>query len=427
VKKVVIAVVCMAAAAGAVWAFWPSQEDVAAEIVLQPLEVEIGSIMSTLFVDGVVQAGLREELRSRSSGMIEEIFAEPGQPVSEGELLLSLVSDDLEHHVDRARAAVRRSLEELRDAEINAILREVEVPLQIEQASERLAFWQEQWEEAQSSGADEHELARLETEIDRAQLIFRRASGLDRLDAAREALQEAEYELQSALRDLEQRNIRAPFDGVVVSVSVGVNQSITASTLLMVIVDYSFVEIMVEIDEFDVRVVRPGQQVMAVADAYPDQTFFGRVTRISEEADRSNIVTFPTYVRVDNPDEFLRPGMTIEAEIITQRRDEAVLVPLAAIIRQEGNAYVKVKGDDGDELRPVQVGMQNISHAQILEGVTPGEKVLISGGAATATHVETTAPSVSSSDSTAFPTGIPSTPSAPSGGGGQGSGQGRTP
>lgn len=139
----------------------------------------------------------------------------------------------------------------------------------------------------------------------------------------------------------------------------------------------------VKVHESYVQQVDKGQRARVRIDAKREQVLTGQVTKIAVLPDSQNrwlnpdLKVYSTQIALDQAPEWLKPGMSAEVEIIVAAIDEAVQVPLQAVRGHGANRVVYVAGALGAEERPVKVGAFNDSYIQVLEGVEPGENVLL--------------------------------------------------
>src|SRR5436190_2196009 len=186
------------------------------------------------------------------------------------------------------------------------------------------------------------ELARLNAK--RTQDLFaRKTSSQADLDQAMANLHQGEANVkikQGALdkvkADLEHCTITSPIDGVVISRSVDVGQTVAASLQAPVIFqlanDLAKMQIDSNVAEADVGVVQVGQDVDFTVDAFPTQTFHGKVVQVrNAPITVQNVVTYDTVIGVSNPDLKLKPGMTANVSIIAARKDNVFQIKNAAL------------------------------------------------------------------------------------------------
>jgi HlyD family secretion protein len=136
--------------------------------------------------------------------------------------------------------------------------------------------------------------------------------------------------------DLANTTIRAPVDGVVISRSVDVGQTVAASLqapkLFVIANNLSEMQVETRIDEADIGRIHPGLPVTFTVDAFPDRTFDGRVAQVRlEPIIDQNVVTYTTVIRTRNPELRLRPGMTANVAVMVASRDSVLKVPNMAL------------------------------------------------------------------------------------------------
>ena len=156
------------------------------------------------------------------------------------------------------------------------------------------------------------------------------------LDAARAQVQVNEALLERAGADLNNSIIRAPIDGVIIKRTADLGQTVAASfqtpNLFIIARDLKKMQIDTNVSEADVGLLKDGQPVRFVVDAFPDRDFEGKVRQFRLAANvTQNVVTYNVVIDVDNPDELLKPGLTAQVRIITANKPNAMRVPTAAL------------------------------------------------------------------------------------------------
>jgi HlyD family secretion protein len=150
--------------------------------------------------------------------------------------------------------------------------------------------------------------------------------------------------LKKAQVDLARCKIYAPIDGIVISRDVNVGQTVAASLsapkLFVIANDLANMQIEANVAEADIGVVEVGQEVNFNVDAFPGQTFHGKVTQIRNAPKaEQNVVTYDTIIAVSNANLKLKPGMTANVSILVARREGALKIPNAALrFRAPGSA-----------------------------------------------------------------------------------------
>jgi HlyD family secretion protein len=156
------------------------------------------------------------------------------------------------------------------------------------------------------------------------------------LDAARAQVQVNEALLERARADMANSIIRAPIDGVIIKRTADLGQTVAASfqtpNLFIIARDLKKMQIDTNVSEADVGLLKDGQPVRFVVDAFPERDFEGKVRQFRLAANvAQNVVTYNVVIDVENPDELLKPGLTAQVRIITANKPSALRVPTAAL------------------------------------------------------------------------------------------------
>ncbi len=214
---------------------------------------------------------------------------------------------------------------------------------------------------------------------------------------ARRNSAEARHSLQTRKRDdirtqIEKCVIRAPRTGLVVygtgeqdyrSETIEEGATVRERQVLLTIPDTTAMAMRVQVHEAFVKKVKPGQRARVRVDAYPKEQLTGEVFRIAVLPDAQNrwlnpdLKVYSTKIHIDGEYDWLKPGMTAEAEIIVDTIENAVQVPVNAVNLEGEETVCYVQNLLGAERRKVKTGEFNISFIQILEGIEAGESVLL--------------------------------------------------
>ena len=152
---------------------------------------------------------------------------------------------------------------------------------------------------------------------------------------------------------------------------------------LMELPDLTGMKVVTSINEVDVSIVKPRQEVIITLDANKDIVIYGTVSFIASIGRRASTSTgntikvFDVEIAVENPDESLRPGMTATSQIITDRIEDVVYVPRQSVIEANGETFVYVKDSGSYKKTTVVVAQKNKDFIVIKEGLTPGELVAL--------------------------------------------------
>lgn len=202
-------------------------------------------------------------------------------------------------------------------------------------------------------------------------------------DTARAAVAQARAAVATAQTDLDRSIIRSPIDGVVVDRQVNVGQSVAASlqapTLFIIAQDLSRLQANITVDEADIGEVEEGQAVQFTVDAFPDRDFEGRVSQVRQQGvAESGVVSYTVVVEADNPGRQLLPGMTANAEIVLEQRENVLRLPNTALRFRPADPELVAQGQelmaggDGPRARSGEARAQARTQTQT-QAQAPGE------------------------------------------------------
>lgn len=211
-------------------------------------------------------------------------------------------------------------------------------------------------------------------------LKAKKAYDLAVINGLEREIKEAALTLQLAKENLEATTLTAPFDGIITrdlvdaGDYVGINEQNAVGTIMA---DGPY-EIDVEISESECHLVKVGQKVRITVEAVPGRTFQGQVKEIALQAKNSNgIVTLPVKIVLSEETELLKPEFSADLEIIVEEVKDQVLVPVAAIVNNRGQEQVIKVVNNRPVPTPVKTGLSNGFSVVILEGVEPGDEILV--------------------------------------------------
>jgi HlyD family secretion protein len=394
--KVIIGVAVVVAVVAAVAVV---QSRKAKGIRVRTAKVERKNLVQLVTANGTVQAKTKVELSANIMGQITKLNVEEGDRVKKGDLLLV---------IDQARyasavASARSSLQALQ-AEL------VRVEEAAAQAKRDYDNSRAQYRDGIIAMAD---LERSKSQYDQAVASTKRAE---------RQVEQARADLASAQDALDKTEIRAPMDGVVTRRNIEQGEVVVTGTMnnpgtvLMTISDMSTVEAVLEVDQTDVPELRIGQKAAIRIDAFPEQTFPGEVSEIGSSPIQGTSALggaatgtdYEVKVTLLKHPEHIRPGLTVTADITTATRDDALTVPIGALVLRQPEAkgtpgaskaaptpppvggkpetvaarskdiegvYVVAAGKA--EFRPVTTGIKGEMDVEAMNGLKEGEQIVV--------------------------------------------------
>ena len=206
------------------------------------------------------------------------------------------------------------------------------------------------------------------------------------IQSAAETLRSAELNMDHLQEAMNNYTVTSPISGTIIEKNAKAGDALTAGADLCTIYDLSYLVMVINVDELQVSDVSVGQSVQVTADAVPDKTYTGTVTRVSMKgSSNGGTTTYPVTVRIDET-EGLRPGMNANAEIVIAEAGNALAVPNAAIVRggyvlvtkdspSAANADPDMTAPEGYVYVPVKIGVSDDDYTQIISGVTGNDTV----------------------------------------------------
>jgi len=261
--------------------------------------VDRGSITRVVSATGTLQPLVSANVGSTVSGPVAEVLVDFNSQVRAGQILARLDPTPFQQRIVQAQAQLAQAQAQLAVAESDF---------------QRYALLQQRG-------------------FASAQLIAQQRAARD---TARAAVAQASAQVATARTDLDRSVIRSPIDGVVVDRQVNVGQpvasSLQAATLFVIAQDLSRLQANITVDEADIGEVTEGQAVRFTVDAFPDREFEGRVSQVRQQGvAESGVVSYTVVVEADNPGRQLLPGMTANADIVLEQRDDVLRLPNTAL------------------------------------------------------------------------------------------------
>ena len=206
------------------------------------------------------------------------------------------------------------------------------------------------------------------------------------IQSAAETLRSAELNMDNLQEAMNNYTVTSPISGTIIEKNAKAGDALTAGADLCTIYDLSYLVMVINVDELQVSDISVGQSVQVTADAVPDKTYTGTVTRVSMKgSSNGGTTTYPVTVRIDET-EGLRPSMNANAEIVIAEAKNALAVPNAAIVRggyvlvtkdspSAANADPDMTAPEGYVYVPVKIGVSDDDYTQIISGVTGNDTV----------------------------------------------------
>lgn len=357
--------------------------------------VQARDLVASVTASGQVRPQTKVDLSSDITGKIVRLDVKEGQMVTKGQFLLQIDAQQAQAAVERMQASVASARAQLAQANANF--------LQARASYDRMA----KMKASSPLLISDEQMEQLRTGVDVNKAQF---------DASRHSVDQSSALLRDAQSALGKTSIYAPMSGRVTRLVVEKGETAIQGTMnkdaatLLTIADMSVLETKVKVDETDVARIALGDSAVIQIDAFPDTTFIGRVTKISNSAVKGAATTqgadqavdYEVTIQLVNTPPETRPDFSATAKIITDTRKSVLSIPIIALTVRENEALSKgdtavglgkarpakevgkkdvegvfvVAADNKVTFRPVKVGIAGEKHFEVLRGLKAGDKIV---------------------------------------------------
>lgn len=370
-------------------------DEMAELIGIKTEQVANGEIEETIASTGkaLVAPEGQAVVGAKADGRVARALAEPGQSVNRGQVLVVIDSPQ----VAELRGQLIEAQSKFRLAEQNrARIEKIENRAAVIQAKNKLDFAQSNLDRkrrlAELGAAAGREVAEAEVEFKNAKAEYEYQSSIQTARERQQAASEVEQARAVVERIIQSLaalgagasgqggavSITSPISGTVTDRHFSIGQAVTQGSELMTVMNLSNVIIEAELPESKSALVRAGQALTARVPALPDRIFEGRVESVGNSVNAEKR-TVPVRARIANAGALLKHEMAVEVRIVTGARKDGLLVPVSALVEDDGIKIVYAKEGERYERRPVAVGTINYKFVEIRSGVKAGEEVVTVG------------------------------------------------
>lgn len=449
-----IALGALALAAFGAWAAWPRRKPITVHVARV---VRVPELKAVVNGTGDIRTKDSVDIQAEIAGVIVDLPVREGDRVEKGQTILKIDPFQTESQVRASRAALsglEAQLEgqkfQVATAEANAARDEFNLKaaeVELLQAQTNLARTRElhgrerKLFESNLISPDQFEVTETQLKLDEARVDYAKArvaqvqaqlrAAQANIDFARASLQAIAQQVEASRSDLARAEdllgktvIRSPIDGVIVKLNVEVGERAVPGiqsnpiATLMTIADLRVIEAELKVDETDIVNVVLGQTGRVLVDALPETALTGKVTEIGNSPIAGSGTgtqegkDFKVVLRLEDPPESIRPGMSCEADITTAVRKDVLVVPIQALTARDvevdsegryvppqppradgvapvaaaepsGKIWKELQGvflvgaDRRAHFRPVKVGILGETDAEVLEGLAAGDEVVV--------------------------------------------------
>ena len=276
-------------------------------------KVERCTITTMVEASGTINPVNTVSVGSTVSGLIKEIYVDYNSEVKKGQILAQIDPATFEANVQQNLASINNAKATLARLQAEADLNEKTYTRYKNLYAKNFVA---------------------KSELDQAESNY--LSSKAQINAAKAQITQAQAQYKTAKTNLGYTKIIAPVDGTVISRKIDLGQPVAASfqapELFTIAQDLKKMQIEVSVSEADIGRVKEGQEVSYTLDGYPDEEFFGKVTQVRlSPTTVSNVVTYSVIVEVENEDLKLKPGMSANVSIITEKSEDVLCAPNSAL------------------------------------------------------------------------------------------------
>lgn len=354
---------------------------------VQTEAVQRRDVLQTVVASGRVETPHRVNIGAQITGTVARVPVSEGQTVKAGDVLVELVGTELQSARRQAQQAVvqaqnrLRQMNELQGPVLQQTLRQAQASLDTVQASwqRNQALFEQGFIGQAALDESRKALALADAQVRAAQqqVTSTRAGGAEH-SLALGAVAEAQANAETVNAKARYAVIQAPASGQLIGRNVEVGDVVQAGKVLMTLSPEGAMQLVVQIDEKNLRLMALGQQALASADAYPQQPFKAQVAYINPGI---NAQTGAVEIKLDvlEPQQNLKQDMTVSVDLVVARKPQVLALQVARVNEISGaSPWVWLVQAGHAVRRPVRLGLRGGAWVEVLEGLREGDAVVTS-------------------------------------------------
>lgn len=392
----------LAGAAG--WYVWSQSQTQSQQATLQAQTAPVVQQNLTINITaaGVIKPVTPVNISPKQQGRLAVLYVDQGMRVKVGQLLARMDDSNLRGQLLQAKGSLEAAQANYQKLKAGNRPQEIMTAQRnLQQAQADMIASRSTYESNASlytSGAvsknaldiSRSQYASAQSKIASLQEVYNLAkigSRKEDIDAARAQVDQAQGNLETIQAQVNDTEIRAPFNGIITqkyanpgafvtpTTSASATSSATSSSILAMAGE---LEGLANVSESDIRNIYPGQSVDVKADAYPGRLFHGKVRLVSPEAVvTQNVTSFEVRCTLEDPKHQLKSGMNMTASFLVGTHKNALLVPTTAIVSQAEGTGVYVQGKKNPHFKLIKVGTTVGTQSEVLSGLKKGDRVFI--------------------------------------------------
>jgi HlyD family secretion protein len=352
---------------------------------IKPEFVKNGSFVQTIVASGRVESPHRISISAQITGTVSDVPVVEGQSVEKGQLLIALENTELHSALRQAQASEQQALSNLR--QLRELKAPVAVQLQIQadanfaNAKNNLARTLELFHKGFIGAAarDESErafqIAQSQRNIDRQQYESLQPGGSE-MSLVQATVNQARAAVQTATARLRYSTIQAPRAGILIARHVEIGDGVLPGKVLMTLSPKGVMQLVVQIDEKNIKWLQINQMALASADAFPDKKFQAQLVYINPSIDPQR-GSVEVKLDIKDPPPELKQDMTVSVDIETARIENTLLIPMSAVHDYDIKApWVFLIHQGKAQKQAISLGLESHGLVQVLSGLKAGDRVI---------------------------------------------------
>lgn len=357
------------------------------EIALQPMEQYVS-------VSSKVSSEQEVSVVPKTSGTVKKLYVSLGDTVKAGDVLFEIDDTEARLQVQQAQASLE-SAQANYDQNVGGSLE-----TQLDQMQATVDSYQIQYDDLQKEleetealyeigAASQSEVDNLKSSVNKAkiqlesaqkQLELNQGSILEDTKKSLQAnITQAEASLASAHKQLDDTKVRAEIDGIVGTLNISEGSVVSAQSEAMTLVNMDNLKVSFHVSEDVINQISVGSPVYITVSAVSDEPMTATVTNISEAADSSTRL-YQVEAALNNPEGNLKPGMFANVRLVTETKEDTIVVPLNTVLTDNGEKYVFVVDENNIAHKTtVETGLENDTYIEITSGLSIGDTVVTKG------------------------------------------------
>lgn len=385
----------------------PKNNQAPTSLPVSVMPVQKGTLDSYTKLSGLVKPSKLAYVVTTLPGKVDSAFFKVGDRVSEGELLFTVDSTEMED-------GIRILEEQLKVAEANLSMaqtgvmasmgsqhesKKLELKTALISAEDHYAVAKEAFDSAtllleagvinrlqynQVRNQYQQAMNGLNASIEAYELYLDmgaaelRATADDQYKQAKAAYDMLVLQIESAKKKLSYCRITSPMDGTVMTKDIVPGCMLSNTMVPYIIMNEDTVEVMLSVTEKLIGLMEEGQEVAVAIQSAANSPFQGEVETISPAVDQ-NTITYQVSIAVPNPEHLIKPGMTAEVDFLTGHHENVILVPISAVLSNDGGSFVYIVQKDRAVQKPVITGLSDDAQVEILKGLNEKELLVVKG------------------------------------------------